>query len=91
MENQIYNILNDMAEFLNVMQMKKLQKVLIYHLNEAKQVQEEISNEKYLEMFLTAKQIEGCSDRTIQYYRVKVIKNAGFILMQEQNFIYRII
>ena len=27
MENQIYNILNDMAEFLNVMQMKKLQKV----------------------------------------------------------------
>ena len=68
MENQIYNILNDMAEFLNVMQMKKLQKVLIYHLNEAKQVQEEISNEKYLEMFLTAKQIEGCSDRTIQYY-----------------------
>ena len=70
MENQIYNILNDMAEFLNVMQMKKLQKVLIYHLNEAKQVQEEISNEKYLEMFLTAKQIEGCSDRTIQYYRV---------------------
>ena len=56
MENQIYNILNDMAEFLNVMQMKKLQKVLIYHLNEAKQVQEEISNEKYLEMFLTAKQ-----------------------------------
>ena len=72
MENQIYNILNDMAEFLNVMQMKKLQKVLIYHLNEAKQVQEEISNEKYLEMFLTAKQIEGCSDRTIQYYRVTV-------------------
>ena len=60
MENQIYNILNDMAEFLNEMQMKKLQKVLIYHLNEAKQVQEEISNEKYLEMFLTAKQIEGC-------------------------------
>ena len=72
MENQIYNILNDMAEFLNVMQMKKLQKVLIYHLSEAKQVQEEISNEKYLEMFLTAKQIEGCSDRTIQYYRVTV-------------------
>ncbi len=52
--------------------MKKLQKVLIYHLNEAKQVQEEISNEKYLEMFLTAKQIEGCSDRTIQYYRVTI-------------------
>lgn len=72
MENQIYNILNDMAEFLNVMQMKKLQKVLIYHLNEAKQVQEKISNEKYLEMFLTAKQIEGCSDRTIQYYRVTI-------------------
>lgn len=59
MENQIYNILNDMTEFLNVMQMKKLQKVLIYHLNEAKQVQEEISNEKYLEMFLRQNRLRG--------------------------------
>lgn len=26
-------------------------------------------NKNFLDMFLTAKQIEGCSDRTIEYYR----------------------
>ena len=72
MENQIYNILNEMSDFLNVMQMKKLQRVLIAHLDTSKQKYEEVSNERYMEMFLTAKQIEGCSARTIQYYRMTV-------------------
>lgn len=30
------------------------------------------NNEEYLQMFLNAKKIEGCSERTIQYYRVTV-------------------
>ena len=68
MKGQISNILNAMSEFLNVKQMKKLQQVLILHLDEARQETENISNEQYLEMFLNAKQIEGCSSRTIQYY-----------------------
>ena len=70
MKGQISNILNAMSEFLNVKQMKKLQQVLILHLDEARQETENISNEQYLEMFLNAKQIEGCSTRTIQYYRM---------------------
>ena len=70
MKDQISNILNAMSEFLNVKQMKKLQQVLILHLDEARQETETISNEQYLEMFLNAKQIEGCSTRTIQYYRM---------------------
>lgn len=72
MNNQIYNILNDMAELLNISQMKKLQKVLITRLEGKKEDVEKISNEKYLEMFLAAKTIEGCSGRTIQYYKVTV-------------------
>lgn len=52
MKGQISNILNAMSEFLNVKQMKKLQQVLILHLDEARQETENISNEQYLEMFL---------------------------------------
>ncbi len=32
MDNQIYNILNDMSDYLNVSQMKKLQEILIKRL-----------------------------------------------------------
>lgn len=72
MNNQIYNILNDMAELLNVNQMKELQRVLITRLEGEDEAVENITNEKYLEMFLAAKTIEGCSARTIQYYKVTV-------------------
>ena len=72
MDNQIYNILNDMSDHLNVSQMKKLQEVLIRRLEDAREETETITNTAYLEMFLTAKRIEGCSDRTIRYYRVTV-------------------
>lgn len=69
MENQIYNILNDMTDSLNVAQMKKLQEVLINRLSESKVEEENITNLTYMEMFLTAKSIEGCSQRTILYYK----------------------
>ena len=72
MDNQIYNILNDMSDHLNVSQMKKLQEVLIRRLEDAREESETITNTAYLEMFLTAKRIEGCSERTIRYYRVTV-------------------
>lgn len=72
MQNPIYHIINDMSEMLNVAQMKKLQEVLILRL-EANEVQEtDISNEEYLSMFLTAKRIEGCSERTISYYETTI-------------------
>lgn len=37
-----------------------------------KQRRNNISNEEFLEMFLAAKKVEGCSDRTIQYYRMTI-------------------
>lgn len=53
MDNQIYNILNDMSDHLNVAQMKKLQEVLIRRLEDAREEMETITNTAYLEMFLT--------------------------------------
>lgn len=79
MSNELYNILNDMAEHLNVQQMKKLQEVLIKRLDEPNKEIEFATNETYMNMFLTAKQIEGCSERTIQYYRVTIENLLGKI------------
>lgn len=68
------NILNEMAEYLNIAQMKKLQEVLLKNLTENVAAKVEITNADYLQMFLAAKQIEGCSERTLQYYRMTVEK-----------------
>ncbi len=72
MQNPIYDIINDMAEVLNVAQMKKLQEVLIARLDASRSANEEIDNDVYLDMFLAAKRIEGCSERTIKYYETTV-------------------
>ena len=72
MEEKIVTVLNEMAAYLSIAQMKKLQEVIVKAFAENEAVKEKISNEEYLSMFLAAKQIEGCSARTIQYYRVTV-------------------
>lgn len=80
MEEKLVNILNEMADYLNVAQMKKLQEVLLKQLADNAPQKEDVSNDEYLKMFLNAKKIEGCSERTIQYYRVTIehlIKNIG--------------
>ena len=69
MDNQIYNIITDMSDVLSIAQMKKLQEVLLNRLGENSVEKIEIDNISYLDMFIAAKRIEGCSDRTIEYYR----------------------
>lgn len=69
MDNQIYNILTDMSDVLSIAQMKKLQEVLLSRLGEDSVEKVEIDNISYLDMFIAAKRIEGCSERTIEYYR----------------------
>lgn len=68
MEEKIVSVLNEMAEYLNISQMKKLQEVMLKAFSQNSPEKAEISNEDYLKMFLDAKKIEGCSDRTIDYY-----------------------
>ena len=72
MEEKIVTILNEMSEYLSIAQMKKLQEVVLRTLSENAAVKQDIANEEFLEMFLAAKQIEGCSERTIQYYKATV-------------------
>ncbi len=74
MEDKVVQILNEMAEYLSVSQIKKLQEVMIRVFSEKSLERQKISNEEYLKMFLDAKSIEGCSERTIQYYRVTIEK-----------------
>lgn len=72
MEEKIVKVLNEMSGYLSIAQMKKLQEVIIktFAENEAEKIS--ISNDEFLKMFLAAKRVEGCSERTIQYYRVTV-------------------
>ncbi len=72
MEEKIVKVLNEMAEYLSVSQMKKLQEVILSTFADNAPDKLEISNEEFLKMFLDAKKIEGCSDRTINYYRVTI-------------------
>lgn len=79
MQEKLVNILNAMAEVLTIPQMKRLQEVLIDNLCEGETKKTTVSNEEYLRMFLGAKRIEGCSERTTQYYRVTIEKMLGAI------------
>lgn len=72
MEEKLVKILNEMAEYLNISQMKKLQEVLLKTLQEPEEISIEITNYDYLEMFIAAKKIEGCSERTVAYYKSTV-------------------
>lgn len=72
MEEKIVNIINAMAEYLSIEQLKKLQEVILQEISENEAQKEEISNGEYIKLFLNAKQMKGCSNRTIQYYRVTI-------------------
>lgn len=72
MEEKIVTVLNEMAAYLSITQMKKLQEVIVKTFAENESEKVNISNEEYMNMFLAAKQIEGCSERTIKYYKVTV-------------------
>lgn len=72
MEEKLVKIINEMADYLNIAQMKKLQEVLLKNLSDETPQKEEISNNEYLKMFIDAKRIEGCSMRTLSYYQVTV-------------------
>ena len=72
MEEKIVLIINEMSDYLNVSQMKKLQEVLLQIFSENNISSKETSNSDYLQLFLDAKKIEGCSTRTIQYYQSTV-------------------
>ena len=72
MEEKFVIIINEMAEVLNAAQLKRLQEVLVKHLYQEEALPIDTDNLEYLTMFLNAKKLEGCSERTIQYYKVTI-------------------
>lgn len=74
----IINITKDMAIILTEYQLEKLKETLQVNLdkvemsiitNEKEKQQIKETNENYINSFISAKEVEGCSTRTIKYYR----------------------
>lgn len=78
MQNEIIlKITNDMKDNLTDYQLNKLKESLIINFkdvefiiktDEIKKIEELEENKKLIELFLSSKKIEGCSNRTIKYY-----------------------
>ena len=62
-----------MSESLSIGQLRVLQKTMLKHLCESGPTREQMPNEDYLQLFLDSKRIEGCSDRTLSYYRSTIV------------------
>lgn len=75
-EGFIKEIIQEMLPYLNNGQSEKLQEVLQYTLVNYEviesQGQEDNSKQNYVELFLSAKHIEGCSDKTLKYYKATI-------------------
>lgn len=69
MDEKIVIVLNEMSAYLTIEQMKKLQEVILKTFAENTLEKQNISNEDFMQMFFAAKQIEGCSSRTIKFYK----------------------
>lgn len=71
--NEIYSVLNDMSEVLNMQQLQRLQETLLKHLvKKGNEKNCPVDNGEFLDMFISAKKIEGCSERTLSYYKATI-------------------
>ena len=68
----ITDVVQAMLPYLNNAQIEKLQEVLQHSLSNYKLVEsdhtEELSEQNLVELFLSAKRIEGCSEKSLKYY-----------------------
>lgn len=75
-QNLINDIVQGMLPYLNNAQNEKLQEVLQYVLADyeltEKQQQDKTSKQNFVELFLSAKRIEGCSKKSLKYYKATI-------------------
>jgi site-specific recombinase, phage integrase family len=75
-QNLINDIVQGMLTYLNNAQNEKLQEVLQYVFADyevrEKQKQGKISKQNFVELFLSAKRIEGCSEKSLKYYKATI-------------------
>ena len=75
-QDLIKDVVQGVLPYLNNAQCEKLQEVLQYNLakyevTENRQ-QEHNSEQNYVELFLSAKRIEGCSEKSLKYYKATI-------------------
>lgn len=75
-QDLIKDVIQGMLPYLNNAQSEKLQEVLQYTLVSYEvtenQQQEKNFERNFVELFLSAKRIEGCSEKSLKYYRATI-------------------
>ena len=75
-QNLITDVVQAMLPFLNNAQTERLQEVLQHTLFDYEvtkiENEKEISEQNYMELFLAAKRIEGCSEKSLKYYKTTI-------------------
>lgn len=75
-QNLIKDIIQEMLPYLNNAQSEKLQEVLRYTLAQYEvtenQDMKKSSEVNYIELFISAKRIEGCSEKSLKYYKATI-------------------
>ena len=72
MQQLINDILHDMSEVLSAKDLYALQIVLQKKLDTQNNQTYPYTNIEYMDMFISAKRIEGCSERTLAYYKATI-------------------
>lgn len=79
MKNEIITeITQQMLPYLNNMELEQLQKIIKVVLNNYEIIKSDkiedqnFSNFNFMELFLAAKRVEGCSEKTLKYYKATI-------------------
>lgn len=76
-QNLITDVVQEMLPYLNNSQTEKLQEVLNYTLFKYEvtecEIEKENSEQNLVELFLAAKRIEGCSEKSLKYYESTIM------------------
>ena len=75
-QNLITDVVQGMLPYLNNAQLKRLQEVLQHSLVNYEIIENEnrdqSSEQNFVELFLSAKRIEGCSEKSLKYYKATI-------------------
>lgn len=86
-QNLITDIVQGMLPYLNNAQSKQLQEVLQHALMNYKVSQDietvKESEQDFVELFLSAKRIEGCSEKSLKYYKSTI---TTMLIKSQSNF-----
>lgn len=92
MQEFIIDIEQRMISILDNMQMEELHKILVERFQgvsivyEGSEVEPNHKNENYCDMFISSKRVEGCSEKSLKYYK-STIENMLNVLGKEIKYI----